>query len=62
MYKTQFYSVTDLQKILGCGREVAYQLMRSSSFPSTKIGKRWFVSQDAFARWARDYEGKEFIL
>lgn len=52
----------DVQHILHIGRDTAYSLMRSSSFPSIKIGKRYFVSEDALTEWLKRYEGKVFKL
>ena len=54
--------VSDLQEMLGIGREKAYSLMRSKSFPSMKIGGNYFVSRSALDRWLSDYERKTFVL
>lgn len=54
--------VKELQMNLGIGREIAYKLMRSRAFPSTKIGGRYIVSKDALKRWLQSNEGKNFIL
>ena len=55
-------NVKDLQRELNIGRDSAYALMRAKAFPSIKIGRRYFVSEDAFARWLERYEGREFIV
>ena len=54
--------VKDLQTLLGVGRETAYALMRSKSFPSIKIGGSYFVSREALDRWLVSYERKDFAL
>lgn len=52
----------DLQRILKVGRDRAYALMKAEGFPSTKIGGRYYVSEEALARWMRQYEYKTFCL
>lgn len=54
--------VKDLQQRLGIGRDRAYALMRSAGFPSTRIGKTYFVTSDNFEKWLNDYRYKTFIL
>ena len=39
-----------------------YDLFHSETFPSIKIGKRYYVTPDAFEKWLQDYEGKEYYL
>ncbi len=41
----------ELQKRLGISREVSYRLMRSDSFPSMKLGQRYYVSDDKLEEW-----------
>lgn len=55
-------AVKDIQRILCVGRDTAYALMHSSSFPSIKIGKRYYVSEEALAEWLKRYEGKVYKL
>lgn len=54
--------VDDLKDVLGIGRDKAYALMNSSTFPSTKIGRTSFVTQKNFEMWLDDYAGREFKL
>lgn len=54
--------VKDLMNRLGIGRETAYALMRSTAFPSMRIGGRYLVSVEALHRWLQQNEGKEFVL
>jgi len=44
-------TVKDLQYQLKVGRDTAYALMHSKSFPSFKLGGRYFVTQQALDRW-----------
>ena len=46
-----FFSVTDIQKILGIGRNSAYELVRRSDFPSILVGNRIVVPADHFQSW-----------
>ena len=55
-------TVIDLQQALGIGRETAYALMHNKSFPSIKMGGRYFVEIGALQRWLKNYEGKEIYL
>ena len=52
----------DRQERLGIGRDRAYALMRSAGFPSTRIGRTYFVTSDNFEKWLNDYKYKTFLL
>ena len=45
----------DLQDILHIGKNKAYELMKSSCFPTIRIGKRMYVNRDRLYRWIEDY-------
>ncbi|MCR8986034.1 helix-turn-helix domain-containing protein [Brevibacillus laterosporus] len=49
--------VSQIQKILNCGRRQAYELINSGEFHVVRIGTRIKVSKRVFFEW---YEGKEF--
>ena len=55
-------TVKDLMKKLSIGRDTAYALMRSSGFPSMKVGRRYFVSEKALETWVKNMENREFVL
>lgn len=57
-----FYTTKDIQDILKIGRDKAYTLMRSASFPSIKIGGQYLVSKDSFLAWIQRYEYKSVAL
>ena len=46
-----FYSVIDIQKILGIGRNTAYKLVNSKGFPSLYVGNRIIIPVDRFQKW-----------
>lgn len=57
-----YLKAKDLQVVMGIGRDKAYQLMHSQSFPSTMIGGNYYVSRDALDRWMVGNERKKFVL
>ena len=50
-YNKDFLDCEDLIKIAGLGRDNVRNLMRSKTFPTTKVGKRQVVSVLNFVRW-----------
>ena len=47
---------------MGIGRDKAYQLMHSSTFPAIKIGGRYYVTEDALQEWMKRHQYKKVIL
>jgi predicted DNA-binding transcriptional regulator AlpA len=50
-------STRDVQQLIGCGRDHAYQLMNSNQFPTIKVGRMRFVNEEIFLQWT---QGKKF--
>ena len=50
-YGKDFLDCEDLIKITGLGRDNVRNLMRSKTFPTTKVGKRQVVSVFNFVTW-----------
>jgi excisionase family DNA binding protein len=46
-----FYSVDDIQRLLGIGRNTAYKLVGKKGFPTVHIGNRIIVPADLFNEW-----------
>lgn len=46
-------TVTELQKILKIGREQAYLLAGSGSFPVRRVGKRIIIYKPTFIDWLK---------
>lgn len=44
-------SVPELADYLGIGRTLAYQLSRSTNFPTLKIGKRTLIPVEGLNEW-----------
>lgn len=62
MEAVRLLDVKDLMQLMKIGRDKAYNLMRSKSFPSIRIGKSYRVSEDAYNRWASENQYCEFTL
>lgn len=54
-----YYTYKDIMKIMGCGRNVAYALIKSGMFPIIKIGHLYKVPIEGFREWKEkaDREG-----
>lgn len=50
-YNKDYLDCEDLIKITGLGRDNVRNLMRSKTFPTTKVGKRQVVSVLNFVTW-----------
>ena len=55
-------TVKDLQRKLRIGRDTAYALMKSASFPSFKLGGRYYVTQKALEDWLEHSAYKKISL
>ena len=51
-----------LQDRLGISRSVAYRLMRSQSFPSMRIGGRYYVDETKVIEWIEKNKYKSISL
>lgn len=60
--RIRMYRTKDLEEIFHIGSTTAYQLMRSSGFPSIKINRSWYVEEEALRVWVKAYRGKEFLV
>jgi len=47
----EIYTYKDIMKILGIGKNQAYQLLKSEEFPVIRIGKTYKVSKYVFNQW-----------
>ena len=45
------YSITETAKLLGIGRSKAYELVRSGTIPSLRLGRRIVISKLALNRF-----------
>lgn len=51
MDKRKVYTVSEIQSILGIGKNKAYELCTSGQFPYKRIGKSILVPKDSFDYW-----------
>lgn len=51
-------TVKDIMEILKIGKDKAYALMRSESFPSFRLGGRFFITKPNFDKWLEDATGR----
>lgn len=55
-------TVKDLQELLNIGRDKAYSLMHSKSFPSMRLGRKYYVQEQAIQEWLVKNRYKTVIL
>ena len=55
-------NVRDVQETLKIGRDAAYSLMHSRSFPSIKLGGRYLVEEAALEEWLHKNRYREYKL
>lgn len=46
-----YFDVTDIPKILGCGRVKAYELANSKQFKTVKVGRNIKIPKEDFFNW-----------
>lgn len=50
-YEKRVYTVDEIQDILGISKTTAYNLVKSNSFHSVKIGGHYRISKKSFDEW-----------
>lgn len=50
-YNKDFLECEDIMRITGLGRDTVRKLLRSNSFPTTKVARRYVVSVLNFVTW-----------
>ncbi|MCL2492880.1 MAG: helix-turn-helix domain-containing protein [Clostridiales bacterium] len=53
-----FYTVADIQRVLGVGRNSAYRLVTQKGFPAIYVGNRIVIPADLFQEWVNEQAGK----
>jgi excisionase family DNA binding protein len=54
-------SVTDIMKIMGVGRDRAYEIIKRGEFPSIKVGRRFLVHEQVFESWLKGETTKKSL-
>ena len=60
--KGELLTAKELKQVMRCGINRAYDLLKSTAFPSTKIGGRYYVTTSALKEWLVMYENKVFYI
>lgn len=47
----ELMTIKELQNYLGIGKDKAYKLAKSKSFPALKIGGRYYLVKSDFVSW-----------
>ncbi len=55
----ELMTIKELQSYLGIGKDKAYALVKSKSFPAMKIGGRYYVAKTDFVVWLGKQTGKQ---
>ena len=62
MYPCEYYSVNEIQEIIGCGRQKAYKIVNCKGFPKTRIGRSFYIDKKEFDKWrARNMYSEIYI-
>lgn len=60
--KVNLLTPEDFQTIFGCGIKQARDLFKVVGFPTTKIGRRYYVEENAFLQWLEQNRGITVFL
>ena len=52
----------ELKDILGLSMDTIYRMMRQKSFPTIRIGRRYYVEASAFEKWLTTYTGDTYTV
>ena len=55
------YTIKDIQRILGIGKNNAYKLLKLPTFPVIKIGKRYIIPKNEFDTWVHNSIHKKLL-
>ena len=55
------YSVTEIGELLGIGRSKAYELVRSGTIPSLRLGRRIVIPKLALSRFLEECALKNLV-
>jgi len=56
----ELMTIKELQSYLGIGKDKAYKLVKSKSFPALKIGGRYYLIKSDFVSWLERQTGKTY--
>lgn len=56
------HTVKSLSEFLHIGKNTAYALMKSDGFPSYRINRQYFITDESLKSWLKSIEGKKFFV
>ena len=62
--ETRVLSVPEAGRLIGCGRNLSYELARTGKIPTIRLGRKLVVPKEAFEKWlaeAGQTEAKEAV-
>ena len=60
MNEKPYYTITDLEELLGISRPTVYKLVKEKFFYSVLIGRRYFISKSSFDAWFYGTDSEEY--
>lgn len=60
IYSDQLLTYKDLMVILNVSKSRAYELLKSSCFPTIRIGSRMYVNRRHLSEWLDNYKGRAY--
>ena len=57
----QVYTAKEVSQLLHIGKNLTYSLMKTHGFPAYKIGKQYYITDEALDKWLRSIESKTFF-
>ncbi|MBO5383372.1 MAG: helix-turn-helix domain-containing protein [Ruminococcus sp.] len=58
----KIYTTKEVGRILNLGKNATYKLMNSKSFPSYRINRKLFVSEEDLYKWIDTIKGREIKI
>jgi excisionase family DNA binding protein len=56
------YAVSDIQQLLGIGKNQAYALVKSEQFPVRKVGATYLIPKAGFDKWLNGDISSELLI
>ena len=56
------YTAKDIQEIFGMSKTRAYAMMALETFPSIKIGGRYYIEQTALKSWLQENQYRTVLV
>lgn len=53
MDERAYYTVEEVQRIVGCSRTKIYQIIAAPTFPKMKLGRLYYIDKEEFAKWRK---------